>query len=408
MKTKFRFLRMKHYCSYLVVLMFLSVCGMSASAQNASGQKIQVVPMPVKEKVNAGAFTLTSDVKIIIPDGNKEVETTAQLFSEQVSASTGLSLKKIGSAGTNGKSIRLILNKVQNNAIGTEGYVLNVKPSGITINANKPAGLFYGVQTLIQLLPSETGQGGKINSKSWNIPCTEITDYPRFGWRGLMLDVSRHFFTKEFVKRYIDQMAKYKMNVFHWHLTDNQGWRIEIKGFPELTRVGAWRVPRTGRFWTFEAPQPGEKATDGGYYTQEDIKEVVSYAQKRFVTIVPEVDVPGHSLAFIASYPEASCTHAKYAVNAGFPHGDEDLVLCVGNEDNFKKLETIFSEVAALFPGKYIHIGGDEANKDNWKKCPLCQKRMKDEGLKNEEQLQSYFIKRLEKILASKGKKLIG
>lgn len=347
-----------------------------------------------------GNFLLTSKTTITVPSGNTDIREAAELFDGQLESLTGQKLE-IGNTRTK-QSIEFKLNTLANPSLGNEGYSLDINTKHIIILANKPAGLFYGAQTLLQLVPPVKTDGAVA------VPCTEITDYPRFGWRGLMLDVSRHFFTKDEVKRYIDQMAKYKLNVFHWHLTDNQGWRIEIKGLPRLTEVGAWRVPREGKFWTFAPPEPGEKATDGGYYTQEDIKEVVRYAQERFVTIVPEIDVPGHSLAFIAAYPEASCTQLPYQVNAGFPHGDEDLVLCPGNEDNFKKLEIIFSEVAALFPGKYIHIGGDEANKDYWKKCSKCQKRIADEGLKNEAELQSYFVKRLEKILHSNGKKLIG
>ena len=203
-------------------------------------------------------------------------------------------------------------------------------------------------------------------------------------------------------------MVKYKYNVFHWHLSDDTGWRIEIKQYPKLTEVGAWRVPRTGKWGSYEGPELGEAATDGGYYKQQDIKEIVKYAQDRFVTIVPEIDIPGHSQALIAAYPTSSCTGEQYIVFPGSNSGMGANVICAGNEDNFKMLNGIFSEIADLFPGQYIHVGGDEVNKDFWKKCAKCQKRMKDEGLKDEHELQSYLIKRTEKILASKGKKLIG
>ena len=362
-----------------------------------------LVPKPVEVNKLEGIFPLSSKAKIIVATADDEMLQLAQLFAAQLEPLVGFKVEVSSDTKKEPKlAIILKLNDKTNDLLGTEGYSLLVSLEKITISANKMAGLFYGIQSLLQLIPEEK-QNGQIA-----VQCLAITDYPHYVWRGLMLDVSRHFFSKEFVMRYIDQMAKYKLNVFHWHLTDNQGWRIEIKGLPELTRIGAWRVPRTGKFWTFDFPQPDEKATDGGFYTQEDIKEVVEYARKRFVTIVPEIDVPGHSLAWIASYPESSCTQLQYHVNAGFSHEKDDIVLCVGNEDNFKKLEIIFAQVASLFPGKYIHIGGDEAGKTFWKKCPKCQKRMADEGLKNEEELQSYFIKRVEKILTSNGKKLVG
>lgn len=370
--------------------------------------RVHIVPEPVMVKEMPGTFLLTKDITFIIPGNEQTLKNTANLFVDQISRATGFPVKIITGVNSRKKGIVLHLNPKPDAQIGEEGYQLKVRSNGVDICANNPVGIYYGLQSFMQLLPSEIENKTVALKRNWDAPCVDITDYPRFKWRGLMLDVSRHFFSKEFVKRYIDQMSKYKMNSFHWHLTDNQGWRIEIKGLPELTKVGAWRVPRTGKFWTFEAPAPGEKATDGGYYTQEDIKEVVRYAQERFVNIVPEVDVPGHSKAFIASYPDASCTGLKYTVNAGYSPDDDDIVLCAGNEDNFKKLEIIFSQIADLFPGKYIHVGGDEAWKDYWKKCPKCQQRMKDEGLKNEGELQSYFIKRVEKILLSKGKTLVG
>jgi len=390
----------------VIVSIFMLSFFMGGSALYA--QRVHVLPEPVMVKEMPGEFRLTPDVSFCIPGNKEALISTVKLFVDHLSQVTGFPLKIRDGVNARQKCVVLRLNQKPDSQIGDEGYQIKVRADGVDIRANKPAGIFYGLQTLMQLLPSEIESKEKVLHVSWNVPCVNITDYPRFKWRGLMLDVSRHFFSKEFVERYIDQMAKYKLNSFHWHLTDNQGWRIEIKGLPELTNIGAWRVPRTGKFGTFEPPAPEEKATDGGYYTQEDIKEVVRYAQERFVNIVPEVDVPGHSKAFIASYPDASCTGLQYPVNAGYSPDNDDIVLCAGNEDNFKKLEIIFSQIASLFPGKYIHIGGDEAWKDFWKKCPKCQQRMKDEGLKNEEELQSYFIKRVEKILLSKGKTLVG
>jgi hexosaminidase len=241
------------------------------------------------------------------------------------------------------------------------------------------------------------------------MPCVDIKDAPRFGWRGLMLDVSRHFFTKQEVEEYIDQMARYKYNILHLHLADDQGWRIEIKSLPELTKIGAWRVKRTGRWGTFLPALAGEPTPDGGFYTQEDMKEIIKYAQDRFISILPEIDVPAHSLALIASYPNLSCTQLPYSVNAGGKgYERNDNVLCVGNDSTYTMLDKIFTEIAALFPFPYIHIGGDEAYKGFWDQCPKCQKLMADEHLKNVDELQSYFVKKVEKIVESKGKKLIG
>jgi hexosaminidase len=383
--------------TFLAMFCLLAMLG---NSKQAFGQaSAPMIPKPVEVKNFAGTFQLTAKSKVVVPAGNTEIEEIVQSFAGQLASIIG---QKPEIVSRNQKqSIEFKINGLFNSRLGNEGYSLSVTPKMITISANKPAGLFYGAQTLLQMVPL-----AKTNAPIL-LACTEITDYPRFGWRGLMLDVSRHFFTTEEVKRFIDQMAKYKFNVFHWHLTDNQGWRIEIKGLPQLTKVGAWRVVRTGNFGYFAPPADGEQSTDGGFYTQDEVREIVKYAQERYVTIVPEIDVPGHSLAFIASYPEASCTQVQYLVNAGFPTG-ADVVLCAGNEDVFKKLETIFSEVASLFPGKYIHIGGDEADKAFWKKCPKCQERMKQENLKNEEELQSYFIKRVSKMLESNGKKLIG
>ena len=243
----------------------------------------------------------------------------------------------------------------------------------------------------------------------WTLPCVEVKDVPRFGWRGMMLDVSRHYFNKEEVKQFIDEIAEYKMNVFHWHLTDDQGWRIEIKSLPELTRKGAMRAERVGDWWTREPQQPGEPVSYGGFYTQEDIKEVIEYARERYVTIMPEIDVPGHSLAFLVAYPELACFKAPEYINVGNKfYGIDENSLCAGNDKTFEYLEKVFSEVAALFPSPYIHVGGDECFKGFWNKCPKCKERMQQEGLKNVHELQSYFIRRMEKVLKAKGKRLVG
>ena len=235
-----------------------------------------------------------------------------------------------------------------------------------------------------------------------------MTDMPRFPWRGLHLDVSRHFFPASFIKTVIDLLAMHKMNTFHWHLTDDQGWRVEIKKFPKLTSVGAWRADRTGIDWSEAGPQrPGEEATYGGFYTQEEVKDIVQYARLRNVTIVPEIEMPAHTTAALAAYPQYSCTGGPFAVTTGalWPITD---IFCAGNDSTFAFLQDVLTELFDLFPGTYVHIGGDEADKANWKTCPKCQARINQEGLKNEEELQSYFIKRIAKFVTSKNRRLIG
>ncbi|MEN6454847.1 MAG: family 20 glycosylhydrolase [Prolixibacteraceae bacterium] len=385
-----------------VTFLFVCFCfSIFIGGSSVLGQEhLSLIPQPVEVNSQSGTFSLSVKTRIIISAGNEEVRVVADLFAGQLASLTGQSLEV--TTGKAKQSVVFKLNNENNADLGKEGYILQVSPKNIMISANKPAGLFYGAQTLLQLIPPV-----KVNVPI-AVACTEITDYPRFGWRGLMLDVSRHFFTKEEVKRFIDQMVKYKYNTFHWHLTDDNGWRVEIKAYPKLTSVGAWSVARTGRYGSFEPEKPGEPATYGGFYTQDDIREVVKYATDRFVTIVPEVDVPGHSRAVLAAYPEVSCSGKPTTVSAGTRNGIGENVFCVGNEQNFKMLDVIFGELASLFPGDYIHVGGDEANREFWKGCPQCQHRMKEENLKDLPELQSYFSRRVGKIVESKGKKMIG
>ena len=368
-------------------------------------ENISIIPEPVKLVKNQGQFILPPNISIYA-DENPELNTALADLSDRLTIPTGFHVTKSKSGSA---VISISLNKTADAEIGNEGYKLSVTPKKVTITANKSAGIFYGVQSFLQLLPSEIESSTRVANVTWVAPCVSVTDYPRFGWRGLMLDVSRHFFTKEDVKRYMVQMAKYKYNVLHLHLSDDQGWRIEIKSLPQLTNVGGWRVKRTGLWGEFLPALEYEKASDGGFYTQEDMREMISYAKDRNITILPEIDVPAHSLALIASFPNLSCTQLPYSVNAGFrsPVRD-DNALCIGNDSVFMMLDKIFTELAALFPCEYIHVGGDEAYKGFWTDCPKCQKRMKDENLKNVDELQSYFVRRIETILKSKGKKLIG
>ncbi|SDG71739.1 beta-N-acetylhexosaminidase [Chitinophaga filiformis] len=381
-------------------LLCLALCCLFLQA--FAQKRVHVIPEPVSVQEQPGEFIVDKNVAITTTSTDKQLAGTLQWFSDRVNTATGFRLKQTRQPGA--KAINVVLKQGEK----AEGYTLAVTPKEVTLTAGSPAGVFYGLQTLLQLLPPDI-ESSKQLVRNWTIPCATITDYPRFGWRGLMLDVSRHFYTKEEVKRYIDEMAKYKYNIFHWHLSDDNGWRIEIKSLPELTKTGAWRVPRTGRWGNFEVPQPGEAATDGGFYTQEDIKEVIAYAQARYITILPEIDVPAHSLAMIASYPNLSCTQQQYSVNPGSHfYKAEDNALCIGNDSVYLVLDKVFTEIATLFPFNYVHVGGDEAYKGFWDKCPKCQKRMSEEHLKNVDELQSYFVKRMEKILKSKGKKLIG
>ena len=359
-----------------------------------------------------GVFTLakTTAIHFNKPEGRA----VAEVLAGQLNRPTGFNLQpKPGKTG----AIQLNLTDTPNAQLGPEGYTLNASPKGVVIMANQPAGLFYGMQTLLQLLPKAI-ESPSVVAAAWTLPAVQITDYPRFGWRGIMLDVSRNFFTKDEVKQYIDQMARFKYNTFHWHLTDDNGWRIEIKSLPKLTEVGAWRVERAGHFGDRADPKPGEAATHGGFYTQDDIREVVRYAQARHITIVPEIDVPGHSMAALAAYPELSCTKAVASVNPGTAfsewYGNGTFKMKVENTLNpsdekvYAFLDKVFTEVAALFPNPYIHVGGDECYKGYWAQDSGCQALMKKLKIRHVEDLQGYFMGRVEKILETKGKKLIG
>lgn len=370
-----------------------------------------IIPAPVRYIEQKGNFEFNSDTKVYLANTNPDLSELVNLhFSSFMKSGLVVSSKK---PAANSKYIAIELNKISDETIGKEGYTLEVSSDIIGLKANTVTGLFYALQTFDQLLPAEG-----LSKRNVSITSCKIKDYPRFGWRGLMLDVSRHFFTKSEVKEYIDWMAKYKFNVLHWHLTDDNGWRIEIKGLPKLTEIGAWRVERFGTFGEREEPKEGEKTTYGGFYTQEDIKEIIKYALNKQITIVPEVDVPGHSMALLAAYPELSTKKETKMVNPGTKfadwHDDGTFSMKIENSLNpadekvYSALDIIFGEIAALFPGKYIHLGGDECYHGYWEKDANCQALMKRENLKDAKELQSYFIKRVVKIITSKGKKVIG
>lgn len=384
-----------------------------ASAQNNS-PALSLIPKPVSLTQEQGSFNLPENLTIITAD-DADLERIASSLAKQIQSASGIAVSvKNGNTAEPGA---ILLSLSTNNSIPKEGYNLQVTTSGVTLTAAQPAGIFYGVQTLLQLLPKEI-VGSTLAKAAWSIPAVTITDYPRFGWRGLMLDVARHFFTKDEVKRYIDDMVKYKFNILHWHLTDDQGWRIEIKSLPRLTSVGAWRVEKIGTFGNFSPPTPDEPRNYGGFYTHEDIREIVQYARERFVNILPEIDVPGHSLAAIAAYPELACTPGNYQPSSGdrfmiWPPGGHfygiiDNALCPANEKVYEFMDKVFTEVAQLFPFEYIHMGGDETARNFWDKSAAIKELMKKKNLKNLDEVQSYFVKRMEKIIESKGKKLIG
>ncbi|MXV52090.1 family 20 glycosylhydrolase [Pedobacter sp. HMF7647] len=388
----------------------------AAHSQTSRQTGIAIIPEPVSLTRTEGFFVLPKEELTLRISNGAEVANVASYLKKKLAVTqTQVNV----STSSTGGSIQLLLVSDENAELDSEGYKLSITPKTVVIKARQPAGLFYGVQTLLQLFPKEI-ESNKAEDVKWAVPCVEITDYPRFGWRGLMFDVSRHFFTKDDVKKYIDEMVKYKFNLLHLHLADDEGWRVEIKSLPKLTEVGAWRVNKTGYFGNFTPPTPNEPKNYGGFYTQDDIRELVKYAKDRFVNILPEIDVPGHSLAAIASYPELSCTPGadKYVVRSGeqimdWSHGAPpialvDNTLCPANEKVYDFMDKVITELAQLFPFEYIHLGGDECPKNFWAKNDSIKALMQREGLKTMEEVQSYFEKRVEKIVESKGKKFMG
>lgn len=372
----------------------------------AAGTNIPaIIPQPQKMELRDGAFQITVDTRVITDSGSRA---TAKFLTERLRSSTGYPFetgtKHFGRAAIPGGI--LLTTKNADTHLGPEGYELTVATNSIVIRAPTQAGLFYGAQTLFQLLPPEIYSSNLVKDVKWQIPCVQIEDWPRFKWRGFMLDVSRHFFSKSEVETFLDAMAMEKMNVFHWHLTDDHGWRIEIKKYPKLTSVGAWRAGVGFDFPSNSTTAYGPDGRYGGFYTQDDIREVVKYAAVRHITIVPEIEMPGHATAALAAYPQYSCTGGPFEplMTAGIFNGIYDPA----KEQTFEFLSNVLAEVSALFPGKYIHIGGDEVPKETWHNSADCQALMKREGLKNEEELQSWFIRRIEKIVHAEGHSMIG
>lgn len=364
---------------------------------DAPRPEVKIIPQPALVINLNGTFTFTPETKIQVNQADEQFMKIASFLTNHIDKFYGIKSTAIQSETASRKSVFLELDP--NSGLGKEAYNLTVTPKGVMIVASAPNGLFYGVQTLIQLMPPSQKKLTEIV-----LPAVEIKDSPRFVWRGLHLDVGRHFMPKEFILKYLDYMSMHKFNTFHWHLTEDQGWRIEIKKYPKLTEIGS--VRKETLIGHGRDPKKYDGTPYGGFYTREDVKEIVAYAAERYITVVPELEMPGHSLAALASYPELGCTGGPYEVATRW--GVFDDVYCAGKEETFNFLQDVLSEVIPLFPGQYFHIGGDECPKTRWEKCPLCQKRMKEQGLKTEHELQSYFVQRIEKFLNEKGKKLIG
>ncbi|MCH4553075.1 beta-N-acetylhexosaminidase [Aestuariibaculum lutulentum] len=408
---------MKLQSSALMLFVILILFNTSLFGQTANkASDYQIIPKPAFQEILEGTFKVDKKTKIVY---NEELNKEASYLSEILGAAIGKTLK-IETKAEKGAIVLKLDDAIEN----AEGYELVVNTNEIVISGKTSTGVFYGIQTLKQLMPSEIEIAAKIAS-AFTIPAVIVKDQPRFVYRGMHLDVGRHFFPVSFIKQYIDLIAMHKMNTFHWHLTEDQGWRIEIKKYPKLTEVGAFR---NGTIVGHHPGTSNDQKVYGGFYTQEEIKEVVAYAASKHVTVVPEIELPGHSAAAIAAYPELSCFPEEPTDLGKSPMSEKSKelqangtakvvyetwgvtgdVYCAGQEHTFKFLEDVLSEVLPLFPSKYIHIGGDECPKGNWKRCSNCQSKIKALGLHDEHELQSYFIQRIEKFVNAKGKQIIG
>ena len=378
---------MKQLFHLLFVLPFFTGCAAPPDV------RVDIIPAPVSIESSGDTYQLTSRSGFLVRDGS--LVAPARFFSKELGGPTGYDFNVSETDG----DISLELDS----SLNPEAYHLKISSSGIEIRAADAAGAFYALQSVRQMLPAEIEYSHSADHVEWILPRVTIEDSPRFPYRGLHLDVGRYFFDVDFVKRYIDTMARYKFNTFHWHLTEDQGWRIEIKKYPRLTEVGAWRKETiVGK--NFD-PYVGDGIPHGGFYTQEQVREVVAYAAERYVRVIPEIEMPGHATAAIASYPEFGCTHEPVEVLTRW--GVMPNLFCP-TEETFSFLEDVLTEVMDLFPSSYIHVGADEARKDQWKESPTAQSVMRREGLADENELQSYFIRRIEAFLNDNGRNLIG
>lgn len=372
----------------IVIMALLAFTGCKKDEIQKS-RDLSIVPQPNDVVQKDGFFTVNSKTSFVVP-ANENLIAAANLVNTRFKNAAGFELE-LTQEKPSANFIVIELDTLVDK--GDEAYALIVSDQGATISASSERGAFYGLMTMLQLLPPVLESKTKVEDVEWYMPQVKINDEPRFVWRGMHLDVCRHFMPVEFIKKQLDVMALFKMNTFHWHLTEDQGWRIEIKKYPKLTSEGATRIEGEGHEYS-------------GFYTQEEVKEIVAYAAERFINVVPEIELPGHALAALVGYPELSCTGGPFKVRNVW--GIEPDVFCAGKEETFEFLENVINEVILLFPYKYFHIGGDESPKDRWEKCPDCQRRMRKEGLANEHELQSYFIKRIEKILLSHDRIMIG
>jgi hexosaminidase len=386
---------MKRIALFFILLSFMVSCAEKTVQENV----ISVIPQPMYARVDEGVFTIDKDTRIVVDNSSEEMLRIAGFLNEKLSKAAGFELEVLPGGPMPKDNFIAFLDA----GMPTESYVINVRPENIIVDYGDGAGAFYALQTLFQLLPVQIYSQDLQKRVEWTVPCCNIEDKPKFKYRGMHLDVCLHYFDFEFLKKYIDIMAAHKVNRFHWHLTEDQGWRLEIKKYPLLTEKGQWRKEtvigslKSGVY---------DGIPHGGYYTQEQVKELVKYAADRYVTIIPEIELPGHALAAIACYPELSCgleDHYETATKWGV----FKQVYCP-KESTFKFLEDVFDEVFELFPSELVHIGGDECPKASWKVCPHCQALIKKLGLKDEFELQSYFVTRMEKYINSKGRQIIG
>lgn len=391
---------------YLSVLLCLTACHTLQKEVVFTENDLNIIPQPQSMVLGKGYFQFSQETVFVIDPALMPARLP---FLKQFERASGFkfSLQKVALSGS---SVVIDTDK----SLPKEGYTLAVTPQQISIKAADYNGALYALQTLRQLLPNEV-ESSELVKRDWLVPAVTISDAPQYQWRGLMLDVSRHFFPKEYILKTLDRMAMLKLNTFHFHLVDNEGWRIEIKKYPKLTEVGAWRVDQEDKLWDERTPNPANAFANpatapkkyGGFYTQEDIKEIVAYATARGITVIPEIEMPAHAMSAIAAYPELSCHKRPIGVPSGAVWPITDIY-CAGQEETFDFIEEVLTEVLALFPSQYIHIGGDEATHTEWERCPKCQLRMKEHQLKNVHQLQSYFIRRIDDFLTSKGRTLVG
>lgn len=388
-------------CWRPILALMILLLAVSCREKNAEVKEYHIIPEPAYMVQKARSFTISSRTKLYF-ENLAQNSSTAKFITNTLRQ---MHIRPSFIGTPNRGSITITLNDTVNPSLGDEGYLLQVLPDGIYISANTEKGLVYAFETFIQMLPEDLHQHPYDHI---TLPECTILDYPRFAWRGCLLDVCRHFISVKQIKRHLDIMAAHKLNKFHWHLNDDQGWRIEIERYPELNDIGSWRVDRSGIPWGEEEPaRPDEEPTYGGFYTKAEIADIVQYAQQLGIEVIPEIELPGHASAILASYPELSCDHGSYAVALGpcWPHR---AILCAGNDAAIQFIEDILDEIATLFPSEFVHIGFDNLSTENWEGCPRCQSRIRQLGLGNEEGLQNWLVSHIEDYLSRKGKRIIG